>query len=163
MIALIVAAAGKKRVIGKDGDLPWHFSCDFKFFKATTMGHAVLMGRVTYQSILKRLGKPLPGRRNIVLTRDKAFHDDRVEIIHDLHKVPSLLGKNEKLLVIGGADIFQQMLHLADTVYFTQIDAEIEGDTFFPPLDPEKWQLADERMETEKGTTLRFQTYNKPL
>ncbi len=83
-IALIAAAAGKDLVIGKNGDLPWHFSADLKHFKEVTLNHTVLMGRKTYQSILKRLGKPLPGRRNIVLTRDRSFKDDRVTVIHGL-------------------------------------------------------------------------------
>jgi dihydrofolate reductase len=161
MIALIAASAGEKRVIGKDGDLPWHYSCDLKFFKDTTMGHTVLMGRVSYQSILKRLGKPLPGRRTVVLTRDKNFQDDRVQVIHDLKKIPELVSGGEKLFITGGGDVFAQVLNIADTVYLTQIDKEIEGDTFFPPLDPAKWRKIEERVETENNTTLRFQTYNR--
>ena len=109
-IALIAAVAGKNLVIGKDGDLPWHFPADLKHFKATTVNHTVLMGRKTYQSILNRLGKPLPGRRNIVLTRDRNFQDERVTVIHDLAEIPRT---EETLFVIGGAEIYRQLRELA--------------------------------------------------
>lgn len=162
-IAIIVAAAGKDRVIGKDGDLPWHFACDLKFFKETTTGHAVLMGRVTYQSILKRLGKPLPGRRNLVLTRDPTFVDARVELVRDIEKIRAIPRPQEWLFIIGGAKIYEQTLPLADVLYVTHIDQEIAGDAFFPPIDPAIWKLTNERIETEKGVTLRFCTYERDL
>ncbi len=160
-IALIAAAAGKNLVIGKDGDLPWHFSSDLKYFKEKTSGHAVLMGRKTYQSILKRLGKPLPGRQNIVLTRDKNFHDERATIIHDAAEVAALVKKDETLFVIGGAEIFNQTIDIADTIYLTHIEQEIEGYAFFPFLDKTKWRLSEETTSTEKDVTLRFCVYRK--
>ncbi len=157
----IVAAAGAKQVIGKDGDLPWHFSSDLKFFKEKTMGHPVLMGRVTHESIVKRLGKPLPNRRSIVLTRDKDYRDDRVEVIDDPSQLNILVKADEMLYVIGGATIYQLMLPLADKVYLTHIDMDIEGDTFFPPLNPLHWLLQDEFSVIEKGVTLRFCQYTR--
>ncbi|MFY9287459.1 MAG: dihydrofolate reductase [Alphaproteobacteria bacterium] len=158
-IALIAAAAGDKLVIGKNGDLPWHFSSDLKFFKATTLNHPVLMGRVTYQSILKRLNKPLPGRKNIVLTRDKNFTDDRVTIIHDIKEIAT--GKDETLFIIGGAEIYKQTIGIADTIYMTHIDQNIEGDAYFPPLDKKKWKLVSENKTTENEVGLRFCRYER--
>ena len=152
-IALIAAVAGKNLVIGKDGDLPWHFPADLKHFKATTVNHTVLMGRKTYQSILNRLGKPLPGRRNIVLTRDRNFRDERVTVIHDLSEIPRT---EETLFVIGGAEIYRQTLPLADQLYITHIEQEVPGDAFFPPIDPTIWVKKDEQTLTENGVTLRF-------
>ncbi len=160
-IAFIVAAAGKKQVIGKDGDLPWHFSSDLKFFKDKTLGHTVLMGRITYDSILKRLKKPLPGRKTIVMTRDNNFTDDRVQIAHDLKTAITAFPKDQWLYVIGGASIFEQTLELADIVYLTHIDKEIEGDSWFPLLDPQRWQKTEEHDITESGTPLRFCTYKR--
>jgi len=159
-IALIAAAAGTKLVIGNDGDLPWHFSSDLKYFKEMTMGHPVVMGRVTYFSVLKALGKPLPGRKNIVLTRDKDFQDDRVTIIHAVSEISGLVGNSETLFIIGGAIVYEQTIDLADIIYLTYIDQEIAGDTFFPPFDKTKWTLTEERSEIEKGVTLKFQTYH---
>jgi dihydrofolate reductase len=159
-IALIAAAAGEKLVIGKDGDLPWHFSSDLKFFKETTLNHPVLMGRKTYQSILQRLKKPLPGRKNIVLTRDKDFADDRVTIIHDIGAIPKLAAQNETLFIIGGAEIYKQTINLADVIYMTHVGKSFDGDAFFPAIDPNKWRIAQEHALEENGVRLRFVTYS---
>jgi dihydrofolate reductase len=160
-VILIAAVAGRNLVIGKDGDLPWHFSADLKFFKQTTMGQAVLMGRITYQSILKRLGKPLPGRRTFVLTGDANFSDDRVTVLHGLATLNSLTADNESLFVIGGARVYGQTISRAEQLLVTHIDQEIVGDAFFPAIDPAIWQKQQERHEIEKGTTLRFCTYRR--
>lgn len=162
-IALIVAVAGKKQVIGKDGDLPWHFKSDLQFFKNTTTGHAVLMGRKTYQSILNRLGKPLPGRQSIVLTRDKSFQDDRVMVIHDVSEIKNLADEDKTLFIIGGAEVYRQTLGLADIIYLTYIDQEIEGDAFFPELSPEQWKLSKEEFVSEKDIMLRFCLYRRVI
>lgn len=159
-ISLIAAAAGKKQVIGRDGDLPWHFSADLKFFKEKTLGHKVVMGRATYQSILRRLGKPLPGRHTVVLTNNPYFTDDRVEILHDISRLPELAA-NETLFVIGGEQVFSQTCQYADTLYFTYIDQEIAGDAFFPAIDPARWKLSEEREAAENGVALFFRTYRK--
>lgn len=160
-IALIVAAAGKKRVIGKDGDLPWHFSSDLRFFKEKTLGHDVLMGRKTYQSILNRLGKPLPGRRNIVLTRDKSFQDQRVTIIHDVSEIPKQVDQYKTMFIIGGAEVYRQTMNLADTIFLTHIEQEIVGDAFFPEIDPTVWKLSKEEFLSENNVMLRFCLYRK--
>ena len=158
-IALIAAVAGKKMVIGRDGDLPWHFPSDLKFFKEKTAGHAVLMGRVTYGSILKRLAKPLPNRRNIVLTRDQKFQDERVTVVHDLNAALELVSKEEWLFVIGGAQVYQQALPHADWLYLTHIEQEIAGDAFFPDLWREEWLQMEESIIHENDTVLRFCSY----
>ena len=160
-IALIAAAAGKDLVIGKDNDLPWHFASDLKFFKETTRGHDVLMGRKTYQSILKRLGKPLPDRRNIVLTRDKTFKDERATVIYDVSEITELADKNKTLFVIGGSTLFEQSIGIADKIYMTHIDQEIGGDTYFPKLNPQIWKLTQEDNMLEKDVTLRFCIYER--
>ncbi len=159
MIVLIAACAGKNRVIGKDGDLPWHFPGDLKFFKETTLGHAVLMGRVTYQSILKRLGKPLPGRENYVLSRDPSFMDARVKIIRDLKEIEAWRKDDNPLFVIGGAKIFAQTLPIAGRLLITQIEKDFAGDVFFPEIDPARWRLESEHGMTENGVKLAFQDY----
>ena len=158
-IALIVAAAGTEQVIGLKGDLPWHFRSDLKFFKETTLGHTVLMGRTTYQSILQRLGKPLPGRTNIVATRDWDFKDARVHIVHSLEDMQGMVLPHETLFVIGGDSIYKQAMAVADTIYYTHIEQEFAGDAFFPPIDPALWQLSAERPEEENGVKLFFRTY----
>jgi dihydrofolate reductase len=160
-IALIAACAGSKMVIGRDGDLPWHFPSDLQFFRETTKGQAVLMGRVTYQSILARLGKPLPQRRNLVVTRDADFQDDRVEIIRDLPAALQVVGVADNLFVIGGAQIYAQSLPYADILYVTHIDQEFDGDARFPAFDQAEWAVTEQRTLVENGVQLRFCTYRR--
>lgn len=160
-IALIVAVAGTKRVIGKCNELPWYFKADLQFFKNTTMGHPVLMGRKTYQSILSRLGKPLPGRQNIVLTRDKSFQDDRAMVIRSVSDIQKLNDTDKTLFIIGGAEVYKQTIDLADTIYLTYIDQEIDGDAFFTALDPTIWKLSKEEIISENGVMLHFRIYQR--
>ena len=131
MISLIVAMTDE-RVIGKNNALPWHLSEDLKRFKQITMGHPIVMGRKTFQSI----GRPLPGRQNIVITRDKNFHADGVTVVHDLCEAfASATQDQSEIFVIGGAEIFAAALPLADRLYLTRIHKKIDGDVFFPPFD----------------------------
>lgn len=136
MISLIAAVA-QNGVIGKNGGLPWHLPEDLKYFKKLTMGHWIVMGRKTFASI----GKPLPGRKNIVLTRDRDFRAQGVEVFHNLEHLLERIPEEEEVFVIGGADIFRQFLPYADMLYFTQIAEAFEGDTFFPSFDLEDWEL----------------------
>lgn len=129
-LALLVAMS-RNRVIGRNGRLPWHLSEDLQRFKRLTLGHCVIMGRKTFESI----GKPLPGRDNIVVTRNPAYAPTGVTVVHALEAAVAHCGNAEKIFVIGGAEIFEQALPLADTLYMTLIEHEIEGDTFFPPVD----------------------------
>lgn len=128
MKLIIIAAISRNRVIGKDGKMPWHISEDLKRFKQLTTGHTILMGRKTYES----LGKALPNRRNVVLS-SKDIPD--VETYHSLADVLIALEKEEKVFVIGGGELYAQLLDQADELHLTLVDQEVAGDTFFPPYE----------------------------
>lgn len=140
-LALVVAVA-RNGVIGRDGGLPWRLSSDLKLFRRLTMGKPLIMGRRTFAS----LGKPLDGRDNIVVTRDTTFSANSVEVFGDL--APAIARARElaigrgvnEIMVIGGADIYAQVLPLADRLYWTEVDAEPDGDTRFPAFDRGQWR-----------------------
>lgn len=123
-----IVAMTNDRVIGKDGDLPWHLPEDLKFFKKTTLGHPIIMGRKTYDSI----GKPLPKRKNIVLTRNQDWQADGVEVIHAPEDIYELQLDVDKAFIIGGAEVYQLYLPLLDELIITHIAENYMGDTFFP-------------------------------
>ncbi len=152
MIALVVAY-DQNRVIGANGSLPWHYPEDLKYFKKVTSGHTVLMGRITYESILKSLGKPLPNRHHVVVS--KSLKDDRVEVIDDIKKY--LENTHEDLYIIGGASIYAQTLPWVDRLYITHIDASFEGDTVFPAWDKSQFKAVK---DTQSGP-LRFAVYER--
>jgi dihydrofolate reductase len=133
-ISLIAAIGGEKRVIGKDGALPWRIKEDLEHFKETTMGHVVIMGRKTFQSI----GKPLPKRINIVITRSIDFAHEGVIVAYSfedaLDKAYAQAKNKRELFVIGGAEIYKEALPYADKLYLTLINGDFEGDTFFPEI-----------------------------
>jgi len=140
-ISLIVAIS-KNRAIGIDNQIPWYLPADLKYFKKTTLGHHILMGRKSFLSI----GKPLPGRTNLVLTRNPFFTAGGISVVHNLEEglnAAETAGENE-LFIIGGGDIYRQSLELADKLYITEVDLEVEGDTFFPEINNEDWQLVSE-------------------
>ncbi|MCB1474974.1 MAG: dihydrofolate reductase [Rhodobiaceae bacterium] len=149
---IIVVAAGSNGVIGVDGGLPWHISSDLKRFKALTMGKPIVMGRRTWDSI----GRPLPGRDNIVVTRDVAFAFEGVHAASSLDEALALGARLaaargvDEIAVIGGAEIYAQTLPEADTVYLTEVDAAPDGDAFFPALDPALWEVSS-REQGERG------------
>ncbi len=128
MIKVIVAIS-KNRVIGDSNKLIWHLPADLKRFKEVTTGHPIVMGRKTYQSI----GRPLPNRRNIIITRDEEFEVEGCEVVNSIEE--ALLLTNSDCFIIGGGEIYKQSLHLAEQVYMTIIDENFEGDTHFPELD----------------------------
>ncbi len=136
MISLIVAKS-QNNVIGHCNDLPWYLPADLKHFKQITDGHAVVMGRKTFDSIIARLGKPLPNRTNIVVTRQEDFVYPGVDVIHSIKDINTL---NGEVYVIGGANIYSQMINYADKLYVTEIKTIIDGDTHFPSIDPDHWQ-----------------------
>ncbi|ESU30233.1 hypothetical protein G3A_23025 [Bacillus sp. 17376] len=138
MISLIWAM-DENRVIGYHNQLPWRLPEDLKFFKRVTMGHPIAMGRKTYESI----GKPLPGRENIVITRDENYGPEGCTVIHSIEEMLAyaIENKSEEIFVIGGAEIFKEVLHHADKLYLTMIHHQFEGDTFFPVFDIDKWEL----------------------
>ena len=124
----LIAAMAKNRVIGKDNQMPWHLPADLKHFKAITLNHPVIMGRKTYQSI----GKALPNRRNIVITRDKTFSTADTEVCFNLEAAIAACDNVPEIMIIGGANIYQQMLNKVDRLYLTFIDLAVEGDSHFP-------------------------------
>lgn len=126
-VSLIVAVA-QNGVIGKDNDLPWKLSADLKYFKRLTSGHSIIMGRNTYESI----GRPLPNRRNIVVSRQADYAAEGIEVVHSLEAAIALCEAEKELFIIGGAQLYSQAFDRADTFYITRVLADIEGDTFFP-------------------------------
>lgn len=137
-ISLIVAMS-RNRVIGKDNKLPWHLPADLAFFKKTTMGHTIVMGRKTYESI----GKPLPGRKNVILTGNPRFSAAGCTVIHSVEDALRL-AQEEELFVIGGAEVFRLFFAVADKIYLTLLHHDIEGDTYFPEFSPHEWELIGE-------------------
>lgn len=143
MISLIWAM-GENRVIGKNNKLPWHLPEDLKFFKRTTLGHPVAMGRKTWLS----LGKPLPGRENIVITRNTEFSPSGATVLNSIHQLITYSQeKHEEVFVIGGAEIYEAVLPYADRLYITVIHEEFDGDTYFPEIDVSQWK----NISNEKG------------
>jgi dihydrofolate reductase len=131
---IAIAAMSRNRVIGKDGKLPWHLPEDLKFFKRTTLGHAIVMGRKTFDSI----GRALPGRTNIVLTRVETQWNppEGVITIHDINEISSAVPAGQKVFLIGGGSLYEKLLPACREIYLTLLDREIDGDTFFPTFDP---------------------------
>jgi len=116
------------RVIGKDNDMPWHMPADLKHFKQTTMGKPIVMGRKTFESI----GKPLPGRQNVVISRNQDFKPEGVDVVSSIAEAIELLNVHEEIMITGGGHIYQQTIEQADRLYLTFIDLTTEGDAFFP-------------------------------
>lgn len=135
-------AEDENRLIGKDNQLPWRLPADLKYFKETTMGHPIVMGRKTYESI----GKPLPGRTNIVLTRNPAFIADGCEIFHSKEEFLSWADKaDDEIFVIGGAEIYRLFIKDVDQLYVTKIFDQFEGDEYFPRINWDAWQLVSKK------------------
>lgn len=128
MLISMIAAMANDRVIGKDNQMPWHLPADFTWFKRCTMGKPVVMGRKTYESI----GRPLPGRHNIVISRDDSLVIDGVSIVSSIEQALELVKESEEVMIIGGGSIYQACLAKANRLYVTEIKADIEGDTHFP-------------------------------
>ncbi|WLR43673.1 dihydrofolate reductase [Bacillus carboniphilus] len=149
MISLILAM-DENRLIGKDNGLPWYLPNDLKYFKKVTMNHIVVMGRKTFQSI----GKPLPGRKNIVITRNSSFQAEGCEVIHALDELEKI--NDEEIFVIGGSQVYKEMLPFADKLYITKINATFEGDSYFPPINENEWTL----VSSEKGVVDERNLYN---
>ncbi len=170
---ILLAALGKDRVIGKDNTLPWHLPEDLKRFKALTAGKAVAMGRKTFTSIVDRLGRPLPNRRSLVLTRDKRWAEDckhrytdpEVSSVRIFHDLGDLLACGETdIYVIGGAEIYAATIDLADELDITEIDIQVEGgDAFFPEIDPDVWVRSSgpDLTSDAEQLTYRFVTYRR--
>ena len=138
----VIVAQSENRVIGRNNKLPWHLPEDLKYFKSVTMGKAIIMGRKTFESI----GRPLPGRTNIVVSRNPDYQAAGIEVVHDLASAISkaeslsLINGNEEALIIGGSQLYGQALALTDRLYLTQVHAEVDGDAYFPAIDRQEWQ-----------------------
>lgn len=159
-----VVAVARNGCIGKDNALPWHIPEDLKRFKAITMGKPVVMGRKTYVSILNQLGRPLPGRPHYVLTRSPDWQPEAAHA-EQVHRVDSLeealwqceLQNEPEVMLIGGADVFAQALASTDVIELTEVDADVEGDAFFPDLVEAEWHREDLGAgQTEHGLAYRF-------
>jgi dihydrofolate reductase len=135
LVALVVAMA-ENGVIGNANRLPWHLPADLRHFKNVTMGKPMLMGRKTFQSI----GKALPGRRSLVLTRDRTFTAAGIEPVHTVDDALRVAGDADELMVIGGADVYRSVLPLAGRIYLTRVHAAVPGDTRFPAIDWNSWR-----------------------
>lgn len=139
MISLIVAAS-TNNAIGIRGDLPWRLSDDLKRFKAVTMGKPIIMGRKTWDSI----GRPLPGRQNIVITRQPGFSAEGCDVVASVAEAVAMAGDVDEVMVIGGSQIYELALPFADRIYLTRVHAEVMGDAFFPEVDESRWRLVSE-------------------
>ncbi len=147
----IIVAMARNRAIGINNTLPWRCPEDLKHFKALTMGHHMIMGRKTFDSI----GKPLPGRTTVVVTRDRSLQIDGCMIAHSLQDAIRACANDDQIFIVGGADIYAQSLPLADTLYITEIQQDVTGDAFFPAFDKREWQ--------ETARDVRSQEAPQPL
>ena len=158
-LALIVAMA-QNRTIGVNNTLPWRCPEDLKHFKALTMGHHMIMGRKTFDSI----GKPLPGRTTVVVTRDKNLRIEGCLIAHSLQDAFKACAGDEEIFVVGGAELYAQALPFVDTLYITEIQQDVEGDAHFPVLDKSAWQETSREartQETPQPLEYHFVTYQR--
>jgi len=139
MIISLITAMDRNRLIGNKNQLPWHLPADFAHFKSVTMGKPVIMGRKTYESI----GKPLPGRTNIVLSRNPGVKYEGVECVSSFDEAVAIVPDAEELMVIGGSTIYEMLMPRADRLYITYVDAAFAGDAWFPEFDENQWTEKD--------------------
>ena len=164
---VLIAAVARNGVIGRDNDLPFRLSSDLKRFKALTLGHPVLMGRATFESI----GRPLPGRPNLVVSGDPAFRGEGCEVYDDLDvaiergkQLAVGLGKGA-LFVLGGGQVYAQTMEEADRLEITHVDLEADGDVRFPAIDPNRWQVShavNQSAGPKDEADMVFTTYRRP-
>ncbi len=148
----MIVAVAENGVIGRDGDLPWRIPADLKFFKETTTGHPIVMGRKTHQSI----GRALPGRTNIVVTRDPDFAGDDIVVAGDLEAALAAAGDADEVMVIGGAQIYELALPHAERIYLTQVHIAADGDVCFPEIDRGSWRETARVDHPAEGDTPAF-------
>ena len=137
MTVSLVVAASTNNVIGRDGGLPWHLPDDLRHFKRITTGKPLIMGRRTFESI----GKPLPERQNIVMTRDPDYAAEGCDVVSSVDEALELAGDAEEVMIIGGGQVYRDFLSRADRIYMTRVQAEVQGDTLFPDFDKSAWRL----------------------
>lgn len=158
-ISLIVAMA-KNRVIGLNNQMPWHLPADLKHFRQLTLHKPIVMGRKTYESI----GCVLPKRRNVVITRQNTLNNNQIEIYHSLTDALGALNNEPEVMVIGGQMIFGEAMPLAETLFITEIDLQVEGDTFFPEWKASQWELVSQikhDKDSDNPYNCCFKTYKR--
>jgi dihydrofolate reductase len=154
----IIAAMARNRVIGVNNGLPWRLPEDLRHFKALTMGHHIVMGRRTYESI----GRPLPGRHTVILTRDPDFRAEGCLTATSLETAFAACGDDPEVFFVGGGEIYRQVLPLARRLYLTEIQADFDGDAHFPDYDPGEWQEVERTRHTsESGLVYEFAVYER--
>jgi dihydrofolate reductase len=136
----MIAAVAENNALGKNNDLLWHLPLDFKRFKEITSGHHIIMGRKTFESF----PKPLPNRTHVIITRQKDFKHDGCIVVQDIEKAIAVCPKEDDLYIIGGGEIYNQFIHLADQLDITRVHNSFEADVYFPEIDPEIWELTSE-------------------
>ena len=155
-ISMIVARS-RNHVIGKDNQMPWKISADLQFFKKVTMGYPIIMGRKTWESI----GRPLPGRRNVVVSRNASYPAIGAELVHSLDDALALFKDFQRVFVIGGQQLFNQAFGRADELYITEIEINVDGDTYFEIPDPSNWQEIDRVAEKEGEIQFAYVTLRR--
>ncbi|VAW69201.1 Dihydrofolate reductase [hydrothermal vent metagenome] len=141
MIISLIAAMDKNRLIGAGNALPWHLPADFKHFKEVTMSKPIIMGRKTFESI----GKALPGRKNIVISR-RGYSAEGISVVNSIDAALALVADAEEVMIIGGASFYEQIIDRADRLYLTLVDAECEGDVWFPAFDKTRWNVIQQQL-----------------
>jgi dihydrofolate reductase len=158
MISMI-SCMDKNRTIGDNNSLPWHLPADLKHFKEVTMGNTIVMGRKTYDSI----GRALPGRTNVVLTRDSSWHADGVEVYHTIQSLLDAT-KGQQLFIIGGEQIYKQFMDKANKLYITLLDHSFTGDAFFPKIEANQWKINSEvigKKDSKNNYNYKFIEYER--
>ncbi len=153
----MIVARSSNHVIGKNNQLPWKISADLQFFKKVTLGYPIIMGRKTWESI----GRPLPGRRNIVVSRNSEYQAKGAELVLSLDEALQSLREFERVFVIGGQQLFNQAFPLADQLFITEIELKVEGDTFFEVPDPHNWQIVERNAASEGDIQFSYVTLNR--
>jgi dihydrofolate reductase len=143
MTLSLIVAAGTNNVIGKDGKMPWHLPNDLKYFKNTTWAMPVIMGRKTFES----MGKPLSGRKNIIITRQRGYHPEGAVAVQNLKDALFVAKETDvkEVFVIGGGEIYKMVWEKANRIYLTRVKMEMEGDTYFPAIDPKEWRMVSKK------------------
>jgi Dihydrofolate reductase len=142
MIVSAIVATAKNNVIGANNDIPWYLPADLKYFKKVTLNHHIIMGRKCFESI----GRPLPKRSNVIVTRNPFFIASNCLVVHSIEKALSIAKENgeEEAFIIGGGEIYTLGMPYLDRLYLTEVDLEVEGTVFFPEINPDKWTLSSE-------------------
>ena len=161
----IILAISQNNVIGRSNQLPWYLPADLKYFATKTKTHNVIMGRKTYESILSKIGQPLPARTNIVISRQSDYPvDNNVILAHSLEEAIKRANQDKEIFIIGGAQIYKQALPLADKVYLTRIHSHTEGDIYFNDFIEDNWRLVSEEFHPKNGRNIydySFLVYEK--